>query len=165
MKYLEYETLYVPTEWMDEITPIPQASPDRFIWKDEDGSFYLVELDIGGAHVPIGTSNASSMVLRDGQIVAFTPIEDYGDFVLTLHDDGTFELNRDCSPKANCFVDVEGEVFGSIREFIDRLNDIDGPRTTGTHDVNIGWSGDEVCFHFEIAANGTGSFNKLVKAH
>lgn len=152
---LDYETLYVPTEWVDEITPIPQASPDAFIIKHDDGSFYLVELDFGGAHVPIGTPHTSCMKLDDGQIVEFTPVEDFGDFVLTIHDDGKFSLNRDFPTKANCFVDVECEVFGSIGEFIERPSDLEGPRTTGLHDVNIGWSGDSVEFRFIVAPDGT----------
>lgn len=84
----ERERGWVPTEYVDEVSPPNRASPDAWIVRLADGAFALAGPEDG---------DDPGAILRDGETVLFDWQEDHGDGEIKQRtgDDGKPELYAD----------------------------------------------------------------------
>ena len=124
----DFTRKWLPTEWLDEVVPEPQDSPDAFISPVGDSALEL--------RAPTEPREDGFYVspLTEGQIVEFVAFDDYGTLQLTIHADRTFETDDPVPAGATLFM-LEGEpdtISGSIEEMVRNLDD---PIDPGTYTV------------------------------
>lgn len=151
---------YLPNAWQDEVIPEPQESPDAFIHFDKVEGWVLR---------PCGSAEDDEeeddifyvKKIRDGDIIAFDENQVFGDFILTVCEDGTFSTDRPVPDKANCFRkdrDIE-TLASSICELVTGSGFMGDPLEPGTHEIDAyWWSQKPVYFRFCVDAAGKARF-------
>ena len=85
---------WVPERWCDEITPMPMANKNAFIFEREDG--WVLDHPNEGEEV-------IEIAVKDGDVVELCANEQYGERILTVYPDKTFVKQGDWPDNANCF--------------------------------------------------------------
>lgn len=97
---------WVPTVFVDEITPAPRASPDE--WLTRDGPrLWLSELNIGEP-----TDDEMSCEVDIGEIVDFTRLISWGRAVFEIRPSGAWTCDQPLPPSANHYYDIEDDETG-----------------------------------------------------
>ncbi|ARM12086.1 MULTISPECIES: hypothetical protein [Rhizobium] len=139
----EQELKWLPCDWMDEYVPDPQTDPNAFVCQDQTGWFLRpVEEE----------EDYPFLKLVEGQTVRFNATENYGDFTLTIHDDGTFETDREIPAKANCFrLDHDTDTLQSSLSDLVACGYLGTSVEPGSYDIDAyWWSEEEYAFTFSI---------------
>ena len=108
-------TKYLPSAWLDEMNPEPQADPTAFLNKCAEPGHYLME--------PVDDpedwdSTAYHVQLQPGQVVPFLAHRQYGMHIMTVAEDGSADAPT-VPADANCFcigLDWEDTFSESIAE-------------------------------------------------
>lgn len=126
------ETKWLPSHWQDECIPEPQSSPDGFLRRVDEGSWVL--RDPGG--------DWQDIPVKHGEVVRFDANRVYGDFCLTVDEDGSFDTDGGIPADANCFrLDRDTDTLAESLFAI--VENGDGERLgPGTYDIDAyHWSG------------------------
>lgn len=91
--------LYLPANWLDEVTPKYQADPAAFAWRRKDGSWHLIP-SVDEIYEPEEYDHYSTPITA-GDTIDFVTIEQHGEAVLTVRDDGTFATSSPIPADAN----------------------------------------------------------------
>lgn len=151
-------TRYLPRAWQDEVIPEPQASPDAFIHLDKTDGWVLR---------PCGQAADEEddifyvTKIRDGDIIGFDANQVFGDYSLTVREDGTFSTDRPVPEKANCFrIDRDTDTLAtSASELVAGSRFMGDPLEPGTYDMDAyWWSAKPVHFRFRVDAAGKSRF-------
>lgn len=149
-------TRYLPSAWQDEVIPEPQASPDAFIRRDGDGRFFLVPCEWNEEDEDNYRINLDAC-----HVIAFDANQVFGDFSLTVREDGTFSTDRPVPDKANCFrIDRDTDTLAtSLSELVAGSRFMGDPLEPGTYDMDAyWWSKNPVWFRFRVDADGKTRF-------
>lgn len=133
---------WLPNDWHDESIPPPMPSQLDFVeWRSATG--WCLTLP------PDDPDRDEFMVrLVPGAEVAWTYMEDFGEYTITITDDG-YVLDRDYPKKANNFLDfVSGDLYKSPRSFADVMRDESGPG--GTYQVQIYYWSKPMLYRFDV---------------
>lgn len=150
------EMKWLPADWMDECVPDPQADPNAFICRDAGLGWLLRPVEDQISEYEEGSG---SIRLSDGQAVQFSAFINYGDFTLTVHDDRSFETDREIPAKANCFrVDRD---IDTLQPSLGDLVSCGGGLYGGTYPIDAyWWSEEEYAFTFSIV-DGKGQLTQV----
>jgi len=153
------ELKWLPAAWMDEYVPETQADPNTFICQSPDHGWLLRPVEDQDADLDDGCI----IHISEGQTVKFQANEVYGDFTLTVFDDGTFETDSDIPGKANCFrLDHDTDTLQpNLGELVSCGYGIAGSLEPGTYGIDAyWWSDEEYLFRFDIV-DGKGQLTKV----
>ncbi|MET3601851.1 hypothetical protein [Martelella mangrovi] len=106
-------TKYVPREWIDEYTPLPQADPNAFL-KSKDGNWFLVphEDDFEDA-------GSFCIAVTHGDLIDFDSNRHYGSRTIKVAEDGSYTLSEDFPADATHFVYDDADDFcNTLQEVI-----------------------------------------------
>lgn len=146
------ELMFLPSAWMDEYVPDPQTDVNLFIFRDDTGTYYLRPVE------DQDDAESYSQVLNHGDIVMFDEHRQFGDFTLTINEDGSWETDSPIPTDATCIrVDRDTDTLQpSIRELISE-NDLQA----GVHQIDAyWWSGYETPRRF-IVDGDTARFERI----
>lgn len=161
-----YETLWLPSDWLDERIPATLRHPTDFIHRSDDGSFVVMPKNGKDDLSPDGDEEDQehlSFKVSDGDIVRFIPHESYGTFTLHISDDLIYRVVGDYPSQANHFYIPDTEAIGdSIDDVIQQSTEWNTP---GEYEIDVYWWGSEVAFRFEGHENGGVRFVKVGEVH
>lgn len=143
------EVKWLPAAWMDEYVPETQVDPNAFICYTPDRGWFLRPVEDQDS----ADDECFETRLSNGDTVKFQANEVYGDFTLTVFDDGTFETDGDIPEKANCFrLDNDTDTLQpSLQELVSCGYGIAGRLEPGAYDIDAyWWSQEEYLFRFDI---------------
>lgn len=148
-------TRYLPSAWQDEVIPEPQETPDAFIRRDGDGRFFLVPCEWNEADEDNYRLNLDAC-----HVIAFDANQDFGDFTLTVREDGSFFTDRPVPEKANCFrKDRDIDTLARSLNALVAGGDFTDPLDPGTHAIDAYWWTDKpVWFRFRVGRDGKAYF-------
>lgn len=138
---------WLPTAWLDEVAPEPQADPNRFIRRLDDGTFELRAPD------DWDDPECWRIPITEGETVTFYAYDDYGTLELTIADDRSFTTDRPAPAGARQFwIEGEHETVGdSLDEMVANL---DLPIDAGEHTVHASSWEHQAVFRFEVGTDG-----------
>src|SRR5690606_25775055 len=150
-----YETLWLPNDWLDEVTPAPLRSPDDFLWKCDDGTYVITPKCDPDDLKPEGDEEDRKYYtkpVKGGDTVWFCPSEFYGIFPLHVNEDGTHRIDGDYPAKANCFyLGEHDEVGDSVEDLLLRGGeDGDSALLPGEYSIQIYWWDKDVAFRLDV---------------
>lgn len=146
------ETRYLPTDWLDEIIPTPQSTPDAFAQMDgAPGHWRLRPPQSDYEH----HARTLTRPIASGDRVDFSQTRLYPKRTLTVADDGSWSLDQPAPDDANCFM-LDGD-FDTISDNLEGLVTGHGEPAyaldPGTYTiVNYHWS-DPIPFCFAPEGN------------
>lgn len=153
------ETKYLPTDWIDEAPPTPQADVNTFIHRTPEGGFMLMPADEESRDEEVW-----SKPLEDGEIVPFLAHEWYGWHEVEIFADGTIDAPS-VPAKANCFT-LEGEVDTLTHSLAELARiAIGAPFEPGTHTITAYWWSDQETRYRFVVVGGRGRFEPCAGAH
>ena len=155
---------WLPSDWVDEITPPPLASPDDFLFSVDDGSFALAPKDVETLEYDEDMKEWLTPIAI-GEIVSFMPSEFYGRFTLEVQVSGTLVFDRHYPEKADNFFLVDyDEYFDDPAQMLQADKFVDGvPLQPGSYAVDISWWGADVAFQLGVDADGKPSLSEVGK--
>lgn len=151
---------WLPVRWMDEYVPDPQIDPNAFICHNDETGFFLQPVEDQGSSSFM--EGFGVIALEEGKTVRFNATEAYGDFTLTVRDDGTFETDGEIPAKANCFR-LDRDTDTLQRSLSELVNNGHYGETLqpGSYDIDAyWWSEEEYAFTFSIV-DGKGRLTQV----
>lgn len=145
----DVERRWLPADWLDELNPGLQGSPDAFIERDGEG--WALRLPEGD---PDRTNPFYRIVVEPGQVVDFLWMEFYGHRTLTVRDDRSWSLDAPVDERATLFYEPSESMIGaSIAELVD---DSDPYETLepGTYRIDTYHWSERIPFRFDVDASG-----------
>lgn len=146
------ERKWLPVEFSDEACPLPLSSPDDFLIKHSDGSYWI----IADGDPSSFDDQFWKQQVELGQVVYFLAHESYGDFTVTVPEDKMKRAFADqlYPEKANGFISVDDadDIYESLERF-------SAEHEPGDYDVSIyWWSEGETPFRLELDHDGKPKF-------
>lgn len=142
---------WLPTEWLDEVVPEPQADPSRFVRRMDDGSFELRAPD------DWDDPECWRITVSDGQTINMSAYDDFGTIEVTIAEDGSFTAEQAVPDGATQFwLDGEPDTMGgSLTEMVANLL-LDGRADPGRQTIRASSWQHSAIFQFRIDAAGAG---------
>lgn len=141
---------FLPTDWLDEVTPEPQVDVNAFLHVG-DGIEFIFAPAKDDAHFG---DRFYVKPIAVGDVVEFSALEIYDDFTIDVYEDSFV-----CSPEptvANCFRWDDGDsedVFNTVEELV--ANGPDGLRMEpGTYRIENWWWSDETFRYRLVVTDG-----------
>ncbi|WP_320188892.1 hypothetical protein RMS29_028450 (plasmid) [Agrobacterium rosae] len=146
------ELKYLPADWMDEYVPDAQADPDKFIFREATGVFFLRPFE------DQEDEETYQRKLQHGDIVMFQEHRQFGDFLLMIEADGSWETDKPIPEQANCLrLDHDTDTLQQSVEKLISENSL----SEGDHDIDAyWWSSYHVPLNF-IVEGETAKFVKI----
>ncbi|MCZ7502996.1 hypothetical protein [Agrobacterium sp. ST15.13.015] len=141
-RYATPETKYLPHDWQDEVNPDWQTNPSKFIHKTDAG--YILKPVEGCDKEDI---DFYVRELQYGDVIKFAQYRNYGEFILTIEDNGTLRTNYLLPVEGNLYrVDGDDDrSAGSLDELVSK-HDLE----PGTHTIDVFWEGPSTSWSFVI---------------
>lgn len=128
------DTKWLPDDYIDETIPALRDSPTDSLWCDpRTGIWHVAAFDENGAR----DSSYTAIALTDGEIVGFSPHEDYGQFDAVVDDEG--KLRAHFPPKANWFALDDHDTIGLDLQDLDNALREEGDAKPGDSFVVRAW--------------------------
>lgn len=148
------ELKYLPSGWLDECIPAPQAKPDSFIFRDGNAWTLRPPEDAD-------EYESCTQLLRHGEIVLFRENRVFGDFLLTIDADGNWTTDHPIPSEATHFrfewsIDT---IANSVEELISANEMKEGQ----FHIDAYWWSNFDVPLRF-MSDNGAARFERIERA-
>lgn len=143
----DFARSWLPSEWLDEAIPTPQETPDAFIRALDGGKFLLL---------PVGEDDGDDFYrteIVEGQIVAFSACDDYGQIRVVVAEDRSFTI-LDPVPEGATQFWVPGDpdtMAYSVEEVINNGRD---PLEPGEHTLGAYSWEHNAHFRFEVPHDG-----------
>lgn len=140
----EFETKYLPSEWLDEVVPAAQEDPSLFVFYNEKLGWHMRDPDEPDAE----EGDSWLTRLNIGQVVRFSANRVYGDFTLNIATDGSYDVVGDIPADANCFrlFRDNDTINDSISSLIENCE-----LGEGSHDIDAyWWSNEDYLFRLEF---------------
>ncbi|MEO1989664.1 MAG: hypothetical protein ABGX47_23900 [Martelella sp.] len=90
-------TRFLPREWCDEYSPLPQADPNAFL-RQHEGKWLMVPLEDD-----IEDAGGNCIVVAHGDLIEFVSNRRYGQREITVESDGEYVLSEPFPDDANNF--------------------------------------------------------------
>lgn len=137
----------LPSEWLDEVIPTPQETPDAFVRVIGDGRFLLL---------PVGEDDGDDFYrtkIVEGQIVEFSACDDYGGVRVSVAEDRSFTLLEPIPEGATQFW-MPGDPDTMAYSIEDVINNEFEPLEPGEHTLGAYSWKHSVSFRFEVPHDG-----------
>lgn len=142
---------WLPSAWMDEVSPSPSASPDDFLKRNTAGVLQLAPVDDDSDWL-------KPEDIEEGAEIGFYWCEQRGTSTLTIHADGTWTVDPPFPTDANTFVDAGSDYETDLT--IEGLVQAIADTTPGLQTIEVEawtWS-DEILLQVRVLESGAASF-------
>lgn len=143
---------WLPSAWMDEMTPLCADHPEQFITRDPHYGIRVVPIEVqrDGNESDL---HGIIMSVRNGEDIAFQFLDDRGDGTITVHEDGTWDCEPDVGdPGCLYWIDRDPETISpSIEDLVANCIELTVP---GTYEVEAYYWSDDIMFRVCVLESG-----------